>query len=343
LPQLRSLEVRDRAPADLRELEGCISLERLEIDGLEPGALDVPINLPRTIRELSLSGIGCFACLDLSSLDALESIDAHDCALGFARMSGGRMEKLRSVSVTSKLSFTLADLTALPNLEELSLVGCRELETLALFAQPSLRKVAISDAPALESIAPLCSPAARIRELELCQLPRLTDLTPLAELPNLEVLELRNVGPRSLGTRSWPSSLREVTLADSQALHEVGALAGAAHLDKLSISACGVDRLPELPDVGEVDASECPHLRDVSALASCRYLHTLSLDGCRSFVDVPSLLTLRTLEDLDLRGTAITNVAPLAALTSLRRLRVPSAVAGQLAALREALPNCRCV
>ena len=61
----------------------------------------------------------------------------------------------------------------------------------------------------------------------------------------------------------------------------------------------------------------------IEVLTSLPKLRTLSLRSAAvTDDDVRELAACRSLEDLDLRGTAVTDVSALCALTSLRRLRV---------------------
>jgi hypothetical protein len=347
LPKLRALKLRDRTAAELAELEGCHALESLEVSGsrgAKAETLTIPASVAARLRALRLCHLAFAGDLDLRSCAALESLEIIGCIDRFEPILDASTSRLRFFEVVGARHLaSLAFLEGIASLEEVAVEGCEALMSVESTCWRGVRKARLGDLRRLGSIAPLCAPETAIRQLELVELPSLKSLEPIAGMRGVEVIDIRNCKVTSLGAKPWPATLREVTLADCTMLADLSALSGARNLDNLTVGGCNVARMPEIVDVGEVDASDCAALRDVSALASCRYLHTLSLDGCRTFDDVHSLTMLRNLETLDLRGTAITNIAPLAALTSLRRLRTPRVSAEALAALRQALPNCRCV
>ncbi len=128
------------------------------------------------------------------------------------------------------------------------------------------------------------------------------DVSPLAGLTSLRVLDLRESGVTDLSPLAGLTSLKWLWLGGT-GVTDVSPLAGLKSLQTLGLSTTGVT--------------------DVSPLAGLTRLQSLSLSDT-GVTDVSSLAGLKSLQTLFLDGTGVTDVSPLAGLKQLQIAGVDS-------------------
>lgn len=147
------------------------------------------------------------------------------------------------------------------------------------------------------------------------------DLTPLAQLTKLSVLEASSTSVRDLTPLAGLSSLRELTIDSSWSLRDLSPLAGLTELERLHLSS--------------------PSLRDLSPLAGLTKLEYLLVNS-PLVNDLAPLAQLTSLTELRIGWSSVDDLTPLAGLTNLRTLEVQSCAVrdDQVKALQNSLPNC---
>ena len=149
---------------------------------------------------------------------------------------------------------------------------------------------------------------------------RLSDLSQLRSLSDLEVLNLGDNEISDLAALSMWTELDELDLSNNR-IEILYALSGLTHLRSLDLSnnrITDVSALSGLIHLRRLDLSN-NRITDISALASLPRLEVLLLGGNR--VDDPwTLSTFRTVVNLGLSGNEIADLTPFAGLPLLRRL-----------------------
>lgn len=147
-----------------------------------------------------------------------------------------------------------------------------------------------------------------------------TDLTPLADLTNLQLLWCRECQVEDLAPLTGLTTL-ECLYLHHLPVRDVSPLAGLTNLRSVWIHDTQV--------------------ADVSALASLPRLRSLALDE-KNVTDVAPLAALESLRDLSLDGAPISDIMPLAKLSGLKYLMLPNSPVKQeqVDAFRIASPNC---
>jgi hypothetical protein len=165
---------------------------------------------------------------------------------------------------------------------------------------------------------PFTKPSAFERVVGLVLLDtRLTDLSPLADLPYLEMLH-----------------------AEDTAVEDLSPLAALKRLDYLRVSGTRVrdiSPLAGLPRLSDLDISDTA-VRSIAPLTGKTSIHYLAMSGT-PVTDFNPLATLVELYELKLDRTRITDTAPLMHLTHLSKLILPKETidAAQAEALGKAL------
>ena len=155
------------------------------------------------------------------------------------------------------------------------------------------------------------------------------DLTPLAGLTNLRILELKRYDITDLTSLAGLTALEDLHL-DAITLEEAPApdltpLAGLTNLNVLWISDCFITDLTPLAGLTNVQFLTLlrNNIEDISPLAGLTNLWWLSLDG-NWIYDLSPLADLTNLQNLDLSSSGITDLSPLAGLTNLESLSLGS-------------------
>jgi hypothetical protein len=140
---------------------------------------------------------------------------------------------------------------------------------------------------------------------------KLKDLSPLADLTALQILDLDNTPVNDLAPLANLRALRRLDL-DGARVTDLAPLANLAALERLDLDRTLVS--------------------DLTPLANLTALKMLWLNGTQ-VTDLTPLSNLKALEWLDLRNTRVTNLEPLAGLTDLRSLWLDGTPVSDLAPL----------
>lgn len=324
-----------RDPDSRRVLDRLTELQALEHLQARRGALELgdwkALCAHPTLRSLDLSG-GAAGAEELKVLGARDDLIAlsllHD-GLGDADLDRlGVFRRLRSLTLrpgsaepglrgaglgglgalgglTSLVieaapidDGSLAILSALTGLEDLSLAGCAGVSDLGLRALAPLIRLRSLDLSAASLSGAVFEGFDGLESLQTLKLNGCGALAGeallgLAGLPRLEVLELRgSAGLEAAGLRAL-SRCRGLETLD---------LSGSV-LDRR-----GLEPLGELPRLGTLNLSGTPvDDRSLEALSSCQ-CYELVLGGCPNITEagVAHLAGIDVLSRVDLRGTAIT-------------------------------------
>lgn len=223
-------------------------------------------------------------------------------------------------SVVDQVSSLLANL---PNLVVLngSSYNYGPRPTWISAAAAALHTIDLSHSTAISDLSPLAA-CANLTDLNLCQCPAITDISPLAACSSLTSVKLRSCQVR-----------------DVSALQLLPAL---ALLDLCGTCATDIRPLGHCASLTDLDISQIAYgtghtrqgLADISALASCSRLATLTLLGHGRHTRVhylqhpPALATLsnlhglRTLHLAGRQSYQLSNIGPICSLTGLLRLQL---------------------
>ena len=167
---------------------------------------------------------------------------------------------------------------------------------------------------------------------------RVTDLSPLRGLVNLEKLYLYDTPVRNLSPLAGLANLLELYLTLSS-VSDVSALRTLTKLETLDLSDTSVSNISALSGLVNLVVLDLggTSVADISAVRQMTKLQDLDLLGAR-VSDLSALRGLANLQDLNLAGLPVSDVSPLAGLANLDGLDLSytsvSNVAG-LAALRK--------
>ncbi len=154
----------------------------------------------------------------------------------------------------------------------------------------------------------------------------ITDLRPLAALPNLLALDLGSCSDLGrLDPLADLKSLQFLNLHRCSKITDLQPLSGLVHLESLNLTLC--ESIVDLRPLGNLTALRTLRLRGCAQLAympqtkNFPNLSVLDLTGCDQLVSLSPLAPLMALEVLELtRCRRIANLGPLAGLTKLRSL-----------------------
>ncbi|KAH8612104.1 hypothetical protein ERJ75_000928400 [Trypanosoma vivax] len=411
LARMRSLEMLDLNGCTgivrgLHELCGLTTLQELYLRQMSvDDALLRDLTCHERLRELSLNS--CTRITDVSPLArmrSLEMLDLNGCTgivRGLHELCGLTTLQelyLRQMSVDDAL---LRDLTCHERLRELSLNSCtritdvsplarmRSLEILnlndctgivrglhVLCGLTTLQKLCLANVNVDDAFLRDLTCHERLRELSLNSCTRITDVSPLARMRSLEMLNLNdctgivrglhvlcglttlqelclanvNVDDAFVRDLTCHERLRRLSLNSCTRITDVSPLARMRSLEMLNLNdctgivrglheLCGLTTLQELylPKVYVDDAflrdltcherlrrlslNSCTRITDVSPLARMRSLEMLNLNGCTGIVrGLHELCGLTTLQELYLRQMSVDD-AFLRDLTCHERLR----------------------
>jgi len=314
--------------ADLRPLAALTRLATAELTGL-PNGLDLaPLGELPALRSLLVS------CEQIGAAAAVTQLHY----LNYSHTGGGRvvidlaplrrMGQLRALGLTSCHRMTgIEPLADLPDLTWVTLHECggfesyaplvhlTELRVLRMHVCDNLRNLSflaalvhleeLSLTAGDEVIGGAALPQARsLKRLRLACGPRLTDLSPLRGLTQLETLDIGGAGVRTLAPLAGLGKLTELSITGCRGVTDLAPLARLTGLTRLEMR--GVNRV-----------------RDLSPLADLAELRVLNIGRCDAVTDLAPLANLKKLEELDLlmmRG--VTDFSPLAELPNLRRVRI---------------------
>eukprot|EP00798_Chlamydomonas_sp_ICE-L_P013362 gene13362-19207_t len=235
-------------------------------------------------------------------------------ALSRLSLPEGSCTSLHSLTITD--SATLDDLSSLracPHLRSFSLLGFH-----------------LGGNQYLKDISPLGACPA-LHELVLHNCDELKDISPLRALTNLSHLDLSYCTrlPSLAGVGAC-ALLSTLLLTGCTRLKDISGVGACRVLKCLHLDGCVKDALDCLKDISGVEACrvlKCLHLdgcvkvTDVSALALCTGLETISLASLRRLEDISPIGACHRVHTLDLSGSLFLGMdAVLAKLTALQSL-----------------------
>lgn len=149
---------------------------------------------------------------------------------------------------------------------------------------------------------------------------RIVDLTPVADFPDTEALDLSAVNAIDLRALSKLRNLRTLSLRHTQVtdLHPLSQLQA---LEELDASRTRVSELSPIRRLVRLQRLDLSHTEtwDATALADLTLLEVLRLSGTK-ITDVSPLASLTQLRELDLSRSNVVDLAPISRLSRLKRL-----------------------
>jgi internalin A len=168
----------------------------------------------------------------------------------------------------------------------------------------SLSVLCLFECQQISSLAAL-SGCSQLTYLVMSDIDRVSDLTPLQALP-----------------------LRSLTLGDFRnniLTPDISPLSSLVQLTELRLVGHSVSRLPvvTLTQLQVLDIDRCKSLADLNPLRACRQLKDLSMRGCTAVSSLTPLGGLPCLERLRLSDcTAVTDLRPLSSCAALQNLGI---------------------
>jgi len=196
----------------------------------------------------------------------------------------------------------LLPIEAFTNLTSLDISYCNLIDISPLAEFTNLTSLKLMDDFMAFGIEPL-SHLTQLRSLRLA-LPELTHINELAELKNLEELDLSY--RYDLTNIDGLRSLKKLTLLN---LYECPELTDLTPLSQLTA-------------LRKLILRDCKSITDISPLVGLNQLQLLDLAGCEALSDLTPLGNLTTLKQLYLGGDSITNLAILTNLKQLESLNL---------------------
>ncbi len=330
LTELRSLNLRQNEISDLSPLAGMTQMEELQLSGGSgsngnSGISDLsPLANMKNLTYLSLPPGSAIS--DLSPLADLTSLTE----ISFDGSWGN--------GVSSGIN-DLTPLAGLTNLESLRILvsGVEDLSPLENLT--SLTELQLAGSFNKVGLAPLSS-LTNLKSLELQRIGNVAsglaaeDLSCLSGMTKLQSLRLDMGQLNSLSGMETLTELKECYLYGSLNFTDLSPLAGLTKLQQLQISPNGNNSSPYVEDFSPLaNLTQLQSLylytdgyvKDLTAFSKLTALQSLSMqaNGLASFQGIENLTELR---ELNFYGSDATyqNVAPLAGLTKLQSLRLPS-------------------
>jgi hypothetical protein len=256
-------------------------------------------------------------------LDLAPLADLHELrALTIEQSSVASLEPLASTSIEkltlgfAKAVDTLAPLVRMKHIQELEVTGPL-LPTLASLSGAHLRRLSVqsSNLSTLDGI----DGVSGLEDLAIRACP-VTDLSPLARLSGVVQLEI------GWSVLSVPPALppHVTTLAlFSDHLTDVSFLRDRRELTTLSLlgnDVRDVSPIASLVNLTALNLDDNPNLKDISPLRSLRKLETIGLGGT-AIQSLDALGDMR-LTSVELAGTKVTSLAPLARIPTLQSVEL---------------------
>jgi len=195
-------------------------------------------------------------------------------------------------------------------------------------ANPNLTRLTrreIGTARQITDLRPLAR-LTKLTTLELHQAVNIKDLSPLGRMPNLTSLVLTGLEVDNLSALSGLSKLTVLNISDARNVSDIAPISRLLGLQKANFSGC-------------------VKISDLTPFSSLTGLRSLDLSGCENVDDLAPLEKLtRTLTSVNLNGTRVSYLMPLARMRKLKTLdlrRCKKISADDVKWLRKRLPECR--
>ena len=300
--------------------------------------------------ELHLNEIGLREIEALEEFTEVRILDLSNNEIGDLRPLM-RLSKLESLNLAGNEVSDLRPLMGLPNLTKLDVSNNLVVETASLGAMTTLEELNLSG-NRLNTFSGL-EKLKRLINLDLSGTGvKDAVLSELYKIHTLMRLNLQdNPGLSDKAVSALKSELRGCTILTSDLVYEVDFAGHTVRSDEKHIAfpACeitdlnGLDRMNRLEEL-DLSKNEISNLYPFEICACRESLRVLDLSGNR-ISDTTSLAALSALEELNLSDNLIEVPIGIERITTLKRLDLSGnpIQEAQLAALREALPDCEIV
>ena len=173
-----------------------------------------------------------------------------------------------------------------------------------------------------------------LEELVVGEIEQTGDISFLAPLKSLRKLEVRgSAWLTDISVLASLTELRDLDLSNCYNLRDLRPLESLTKLWRLNLEVCSRLRdlrpLAGLANLRSLNLEHCHSLKNIEPLAHIRALECLSLGECRRINDVSALAGAENLRELDLSGTRVKDLSPIAGLTKLDHLNLTSCPAPQ--------------
>lgn len=298
---------------------------RVHVRDLQPRLLNIVGETPRmqalafTNQNLdrldlaTLERFGPLTALDVEGFEIrnLDPIDAHP-----------GLEQLRIAGCRGALD--LGRLKAAAEIIDLQVAGCPgavRWEVLPGFT--NLRRLGVGRQTEWTNVDAVRD-CGQVTELSLSDLEGVEELTPLATLPALQRLELRNLGIHDLLPLPDLLDLTELSLARDHQLSDFSALAQCGALEKLSLHRLmwlrDLSAVVRIGTLRELSVSKCRRLTELAMFPPSSRLEELTLIGCPAIEDLHGIARCSRLRVVRLAGTSIASVRDLVSLPALEAI-----------------------
>lgn len=184
---------------------------------------------------------------------------------------------------------SVVDLTPLTKIDSLRVLHLPPTTTDEKLAQllthlPQLEKLVLKDCHQVTEVSSVAG-LTNLMHLEINYGPELVDITPLAGLTRLKVLDLKNTQVEDLGPLAKLSSLEWLYLSNSKQVNDISPLRNLTNLRILSLDGCkgvrDITPLSKLTKLTILNLSGLEEVSDISALSNLTQLRNLYLRRCK--------------------------------------------------------------
>jgi Leucine-rich repeat (LRR) protein len=325
--KIESLQIYRFICHDLKPLQKLSNIKNLYINNLSKPVDSSPVWLKRLRQSLRVQKSDQMAPFDLKPLTKLEKLERLSLySINFENIEPlGELKNLKSLSLDSLSNKSIKDinpLMSLPNLQFLEIyrIDNKALSSLSNFTNLRELTLALTGSGKIN-----LSFAANLKNLQKFSLSSnagcvLKDISPLAELPDLEYLDIFISGFNDISPLAELKNLQHLSL-DSKDINDISLLAKLTNLQNLFL--------------------DNSNIKDIAALSKLKNLKFLSL-YTQQISDIKPLEGLINLKSLVLIDTNIKDITPIKNLKNLKELRLQNCENisdQQIEDLRKALPG----
>ncbi len=304
LQALQSLDCSGTQVSDLSPLANLEALQSLDCSGTQVSDLSPLANL-EALQSLGCSGT---QVSDLSPLADLQGLRSLDC-------SGTQVSDLSPLAGLQALQSLVcdrtqvSDLSPLAHLQALQSLVCDGTQVSDLSPLADLQELRSLDCSRTQ-VSDL-SPLGRLQALQFldCCDTQVSDLSPLAHLQAIQSLDCSGTQVSDLSPLADLQRLRSLQCSRTQ-VSDLSPLADLQGLRSLHCSRTEVSDLSPLDHLEALQSLVCWNtpVNDLSPLARLPALRSVDCDGTRVEFLPEALAWLKSLEDLNLYGTRITEI-----------------------------------
>ena len=343
--KLTQLEAVGKGIADLTGLEYATNLRDLSLNNTNVSDISALANLTQLealrLRDTAVSDVSA-----LAKLTKLEQLRLRDTAVSDVSALV-KLTQLKELGLGATNVSDISALVKLTNLERLSLNNTNVSDISALANLTNLeglylRDTAVSDISALVKLTNLeglglsatnvsdISALANLMNLEVLYLggTQVSDISALAKLTNLERLDLSDTAVSDISALAKLTNLERLDLSDT-AVSDISALAKLTKLRWLDLSGCPLSHASYFTHIPALQAKGIKvafgiHIPDTNLAKAVREALGLGEE---------ELIPAGTMEVLDIRDTAVSDISALAKLTQLKELNLSDTQVSDISAL----------